>query len=594
MKRIAALLLTLCLLIGMPMLIQAEETTEDTFEVSHVVEMPDWMAKNPSDKGRTLLLYFNSDPVSAPPTNWRYFIAIVNDPNAAYASFVCAKYNDSYVFDNHNPIAITMMTQDEADNTNYSSGKIGYDNGTIQDYFAEKAGGKGWTLHAVIADNDRNMYEEWDGFLLAPGSFKNANGTKLKGNRVYADGTPIRQNGYNHLTPAVEEALTLDKVAKSGDNTFVAEFSEPLSTNALAELNKKWFIELRITNLNGDTINNQGEDLKWVPIKAESISLIEGETARYAITFLDGAISELQATLDTVYNSRQDRDLRLCLYGNEKVNCFLDFVTAADGNPLLITHPTTKKAGLVGDTGIKGPDWEQIVVREVNEISGKRYASLEKALAVATASGQTVQLRMDLYKDMVMVPAGVTLDLNGHELETNILMSFGKVIDGKDGEGKLVTSNTASSVVHIQPDNPDMPLYDTDGYRFFTYTLASAGPKDGTANSVKFGAQLTFENTDAYALLANGGSAAFDMKLSVTANNKVTNLTYSFNSDVLEAYHEAWINPNRAEGQTPTLVLSVSGIAGINNISCTPHVYSTTTFAGQTGSELNYSVSVAE
>lgn len=193
-----------------------------------------------------------------------------------------------------------------------------------------------------------------------------------------------------------------------------------------------------------------------------------------------------------------------------------------------------------------------------------------------------------------MVPAGVTLDLNGHALETNILMSFGYVIDGTDGEGKLVTSNTASSVVHIQPNNPDMPLYDTDGYRFFTYTLTGAGPKDGTANSVKFGAQLTFENTDAYALMANGGGAVLDMKLAVTVGEKVTNLTYTFSSSVLKKYQGAWTNPDRDTTKTPTLVLSVSGIAGISKISCTPHMYSTTTFASQTGSELIYQVSVAE
>ena len=205
-------------------------------------------------------------------------------------------------------------------------------------------------------------------------------------------------------------------------------------------------------------------------------------------------------------------------------------------------------------------------------------------------------MEIDLIKDMVTVPDGVTLDLNGHELKTNILISFGKVVDGTDGKGKLVTSNTASSVVHIQPNNPDMPLYDTDGYRFFNYTVTSAGPKRGTASSVSFGVKVIFKNTYAYDLLAKNDTATVNMALSATKNEETYNFTTYFSATTLETYSKAWkAGDTDGDPETkPTLILTVSGLEGYSLISCTPSVKSMTTFVNQAGLKLDYIVPASE
>lgn len=521
-KRIAALLLTLCLLVSMPMLIQAEETTEDTFEVSHVVEMPDWMAQNEADKGRTLLLYFNSDPTSAPPSNWRYFIGTFLGDNLVHDTLRWGKYNSAYNFKNNNPIAITMMTQADADASGYSNPKgNGYD-GTIQEFYNSKQPMTNRTLKVILADG-QGTPNPWDGYMQ--GNFANANGTKIKSNRVAADGTPIRQNGISYLTPAVEEALTMGKVIKTGDNTITAEFSEPINTDRFGTT---WGISLNVTNDNGDMMQTQTEGVydgnngsASTFYQKDAVS-IEPETegsSRYVIRFNEGDIAEIQEWLDNCIKVKGNfRTLRLRIYDKtEKTNCFIDSVTAAaDGNPLLMNW----KRVVSGVTNIKAFDHEFYGIMEATVQGGARYSTLEKALAAA-GTGKVVYVQTDLIKEMVKVPAGVTLDLFGHELTTDILVSFGHVV----GNGKLITSkDETKSILHLQANNSALPLYDTDGYRFFSYKVTNAGIKDHETDpekvakdTVKFGINLSFDDKKAYELLAADAEqvTALTLKLAV-------------------------------------------------------------------------------
>ncbi len=231
-------------------------------------------------------------------------------------------------------------------------------------------------------------------------------------------------------------------------------------------------------------------------------------------------------------------------------------------------------------------------------LNGECFDTLDEALKAAeTAENRTVVMLKNASADMVKVSAGVTLDLYGYNLTTDILMSFGHVIDSKDGQGKLVTSNDpAQSVVHLQPGNPDMPLYDTDGYRFFTYTVASAGPKNGTTSSISFGVQVIFANTDAYDLLATNDTATVNMALSATKNEKTYELSMHFSATTLETYSAAWKagDTDNNPDTKPTLVLTVSGLKGFGSISCTPSVDSMTTLVNQVGSTLSYDVPVSE
>lgn len=527
MKRIAALLLTLCLLVSMPMLIRAEETTGDTFEVSHVVEMPDWMAQNEADKGRTLLLYFNSDPKTAPPSNWRYFIGTFLGDNVIHDTLRWGKYNSAYNFKNNNPIAITMMTQADANASGYSGPNgNGYD-GTLQEFYNSKQPMTNRTLKVIIADG-QGTPNPWDGYMQ--GNFANANGTKIKSNRVAEDGSPIRQNGISYLTPAVEEALTMGKVIKTGDNTITAEFSEPINT---AGFGTTWGISLNVTNDNGDMMQTQTEGVydgnngsasTFYQKDAISIEPEAEGSSRYVIRFNEGDIAQIQEWLDNCIKVKGNfRTLRLRIYDKtEKTNCFIDSITAAaDGNPLLMNWKRVAN----GVTNIKVLDHEFYGIMEATVQGGARCSTLEKALAAAAGTGKTVYVETDLIKEMVKVPAGVTLDLFEHELTTDILVSFGNVIDGSQGKGKLITSkDETKSILHLQANNSAIPLYDTDGYRFFSYKVTNAGVKDHETDpekiakdTVKFGIKLSFDDKKAYELLAADAEqvTALTLKLAV-------------------------------------------------------------------------------
>ena len=212
-----------------------------------------------------------------------------------------------------------------------------------------------------------------------------------------------------------------------------------------------------------------------------------------------------------------------------------------------------------------------------------------RRLPLPTAShiGQTIVLNDDVtVKDTLFVlDAGVVLDLNGHELSVNNVLAFGDIIDSTEGIGKLVRNQNARVILNAE--NSAMPLYDTNGYRFFTYTLASAGPKNGTTDSVQFGVQLTFANTDAYALLATDAATTVEMDLTVTKGDNVTDLVFTFKQGTLEQYNDSWNNRTDLT-KTPTLVLTVSGIEGVDSISCTPGIYQATTTVYQIGSTLTY------
>ena len=129
--------------------------------------------------------------------------------------------------------------------------------------------------------------------------------------------------------------------------------------------------------------------------------------------------------------------------------------------------------------------------------NNKLYASLSEAIKF-TKSG-TITMLEDTYLSSVTIPAGVTLDINGYSLITDVLLSFGDVIDSRDGVGYVYTDEFSST------ENSQAVLWDSenDCFRLFTYEAKALGTKTGD-NSVTFGFSIDFRNPDAYTLLSGG------------------------------------------------------------------------------------------
>ncbi len=111
-----------------------------------------------------------------------------------------------------------------------------------------------------------------------------------------------------------------------------------------------------------------------------------------------------------------------------------------------------------------------------NITKDKTYATLSEALDEA-ASGDTINLLKDLTGDkkvsLVEVAPGVTLDLNGHNLEAKTAMAWG-LVKNSSSTGKLITAQDRFAYFDgkemAASDENVMPVWDTNGYVFYAVT----------------------------------------------------------------------------------------------------------------------------
>lgn len=153
-----------------------------------------------------------------------------------------------------------------------------------------------------------------------------------------------------------------------------------------------------------------------------------------------------------------------------------------------------------------------------NETAGIYYEDLSDALDAADA-GDTVQMMNNCCEDLVLVPAGVTLDLNGNVVETATVLSFGVVMDGMEEVGGIkIDIDTGKAFTKLQPENGGyLPVYDTrDGmYKFFAYDVESNKYANTDGNTIMFYTRIVFENKAGYEVLGNSGDAGIDFVLSM-------------------------------------------------------------------------------
>lgn len=104
----------------------------------------------------------------------------------------------------------------------------------------------------------------------------------------------------------------------------------------------------------------------------------------------------------------------------------------------------------------------------VYSIGKTNYSTLQAALNAAK-SGDVIKLLQEDGAGSVVLPDGVTLDLNGFRLTCSDLnASAGKIIDSADAAGLLVCPTA-----QFAQNNPQLPLWDrqNSAYRLFAYTM---------------------------------------------------------------------------------------------------------------------------
>ena len=360
----------------------------------------------------------------------------------------------------------------------------------------------------------------------------------------------------------------LTGVDKVGDMTYAMHFSEPI------EIASGMRITLRL--LDSKTLALvDGYQYVYTADQSASKYVLSGDQKTITVTLDSASIDYILDKYSLKGESGCDIYLQL-LDGTDNNPFFMDLITAVDDGAAAYAEHN-------GGTAADAVSWcvTDLIYAQAR-ITGSTvgYPTVQAALSAATA-GKTVRLLMNVADaGTLVVPAGVTFNLNGYTLNADNLISFGNVIDDK-GTGVLAMSHSRDeALLSLMPGNTTLPLYDASvgGYKFFAYELTNLGIKESetTADSAKFGMRLSFTNESAYALLADDG-LELGMNIAIDREGKESLLQFSFPADIMAAYAEGM-----SAGTADAITLTISGLSLLSagdTVTVTPTLLSTSDVA---------------
>lgn len=360
----------------------------------------------------------------------------------------------------------------------------------------------------------------------------------------------------------------LTGVDKVGDMKYAMHFSEPI------EIASGMRIALRL--LNPETLALvDGYQYVYTADQSASKYVLSGDQKTITVTLDSASVDYILDKYSLKGESGCDIYLQL-LDGTDNNPFFMDLITAVDDGAAAYAEHN-------GGTAADAVSWcvTDLIYAQAR-ITGSTvgYPTVQAALSAAT-SGKTVRLLMNVADaGTLVVPAGVTFNLNGYTLNADNLISFGNVIDDK-GTGVLAMSHSRDeALLSLMPGNTTLPLYDAGvgGYKFFAYELTNLGIKESetTADSAKFGVRLSFTNESAYALLADDG-LELGMNIAIDREGKESLLQFSFPADIMAAYAEGM-----SAGTADAITLTISGLSLLSagdTVTVTPTLLSTSDVA---------------
>jgi len=384
---------------------------------------------------------------------------------------------------------------------------------------------------------------------------------------------------------ALNNYLYIESTTQTSDTTYMLKFNKNINVNAAHVTAKLQLMDAVRINDNGEPANATGTALRTVQktAVAESLEVVNGNWLK--VTFDETAASEVLtgADLKNVFLQFVDSDTVKNATNVNSVNGAQDKNGLIDGiwseadinrDGIWNYEPLVKTDGRNRTDGGGDSVYVHIGTHADDSVAWSEkgvYDSVDAALKAAE-SGNTVVLGQNatVGDRFLEVPAGVTLDLNGKNLTVANIFSFGDIIDSTDGKGSLVISNDKTQAfVGLQETNSYLPLYDTNCYRFFDYDVVSAGKETGT-NTVKFGVKVNFNNEKAYELLQNDGELVLDLMIGEQ------NIPYKFNSATMTKLYDAvtadWTNRSKY-----AIALTISGLDNLASgtaITATPELTS--------------------
>lgn len=309
---------------------------------------------------------------------------------------------------------------------------------------------------------------------------------------------------------------------------------------------------------------------EWIPFD---------ESGKQYVTTINGGVTG-EDIRKIVENSGGDLRFRIqenANYAPQSGRVNTIHAVANENDCLVATQP-----GSQDQAWISVAEWDGNVAR----IGTATYQTLNDALNAAE-SGDTVELTyFAVSEDYSIISADVTLDLNGYWVFAEILIAFGNVVDSTQGEGALINSrNQESSCIHLRSDNPTFPLYDANigGYRFFAYSFSTAGTKAGVEDTdkVTYGIKLKFDSLRAYELLADEANA--DVSLVMNLAIGYNKFEYKFSHTIFDLLYQTMKSIDFSRRDKYAILLTISGLDKLSAndaIVATPTIYSAQRVSG--------------
>ena len=234
-------------------------------------------------------------------------------------------------------------------------------------------------------------------------------------------------------------------------------------------------------------------------------------------------------------------------------------------------QPVTADTELLEAVTIQA-QWEARDVCRIRE-TGQSFTRLSLGVEAARP-GETVELLGNVREDMVVLRGGITLDLGGNTLTVDSLVAFqdNYVVDSASGTGRLTVS---SGKLVLDKSNPQFPVYREDGYAFGNMVMQQTDARfdpdsDGDAFSIVLKPLFLGDKEGSHREFGNGiadNRFVIGARLGWTrADGTEVSQNFIF-SDELVA---------RTYGNGDALILNVSGVAGLENLSVRSFVQSTT------------------
>lgn len=194
------------------------------------------------------------------------------------------------------------------------------------------------------------------------------------------------------------------------------------------------------------------------------------------------------------------------------------------------------------------------------------FTTFAEALAVAEA-GRTLALTDNAEISNLLLPSGVTLDLNGYALVVDSIVTYSSnaIIDTSTDVGGLLKLNDFDGNM-ISPDNSSLPVYDkaAGGYRFFEIDVESCAVTGKKNGSSKYWFKVNPKNFVRFNELIQAGSKV-QIKVKMTWAGQSTLVYASANLE----FTKDWAN-NYNTNEDIYITVAVAEAQDYENFTLTP------------------------